>query len=241
MADTKISALPASTTPLAGTEVLPIVQSGATKQVSVADLTAGRSIGVSGLSISGLTASTALALDASKNVVSVTNTGTGNNVLATDPTFSGNLTTNGAYNFTNSTGARAGGAGQYIISADSGGFFQQIGGSYALVLTTGGSTSDATLKTNVQQLKGSLAKVCEIRGVNFEFIEQPLSTPDQGVQVGVIAQEVEAQFPELIFTQDNGIKSVRYDRLVAPLIEAVKELKAELDAAKAEIAALKAQ
>jgi hypothetical protein len=42
MADKKISALPASTTPLAGTEVLPIVQSGATKQVSVADLTAGR-------------------------------------------------------------------------------------------------------------------------------------------------------------------------------------------------------
>jgi hypothetical protein len=44
MADTKISALPASTTPLAGTEVLPIVQSSATKQVSVENLTAGRAI-----------------------------------------------------------------------------------------------------------------------------------------------------------------------------------------------------
>jgi hypothetical protein len=44
MADTKISALPASTTPLAGTEVLPIVQSSATKQVSVANLTAGRAV-----------------------------------------------------------------------------------------------------------------------------------------------------------------------------------------------------
>jgi hypothetical protein len=44
MADTKISGLPASTTPLAGTEVLPIVQSGATKQVSVANLTAARSV-----------------------------------------------------------------------------------------------------------------------------------------------------------------------------------------------------
>jgi hypothetical protein len=44
MADSKISALPASTTPLAGTEVLPIVQSSATKQVSVANLTAGRAI-----------------------------------------------------------------------------------------------------------------------------------------------------------------------------------------------------
>jgi hypothetical protein len=46
MADTKISALPASITPLAGTEVLPIVQGGATVKVSVADLTAGRDASV---------------------------------------------------------------------------------------------------------------------------------------------------------------------------------------------------
>lgn len=44
MADLKISALTASTTPLAGTEVLPIVQSSTTKQVSVANLTAGRAV-----------------------------------------------------------------------------------------------------------------------------------------------------------------------------------------------------
>jgi len=52
MADTKISALPASTTPLAGTEVLPIVQSGATKQVSVANLTTGRAISATELTLS---------------------------------------------------------------------------------------------------------------------------------------------------------------------------------------------
>jgi hypothetical protein len=44
MADVKISGLPASTTPLAGTEVLPVVQGGVTKQVSVANLSAGRAI-----------------------------------------------------------------------------------------------------------------------------------------------------------------------------------------------------
>jgi hypothetical protein len=44
MADTKISALPAATTPLAGTEVLPIVQGGTTDKVSVANLTAGRAL-----------------------------------------------------------------------------------------------------------------------------------------------------------------------------------------------------
>lgn len=52
MADTKISALPASTTPLAGTEVLPVVQGGATKQVSVANLTAGRSMSATQLTLS---------------------------------------------------------------------------------------------------------------------------------------------------------------------------------------------
>jgi hypothetical protein len=47
MADVKISGLPASTVPLAGTEVLPIVQGGATKQVSIANVTAGRAIAAS--------------------------------------------------------------------------------------------------------------------------------------------------------------------------------------------------
>jgi hypothetical protein len=51
MADVKISALPASTTPLAGTEVLPIVQSGTTSQVSVANLTAGRSFNALGMTL----------------------------------------------------------------------------------------------------------------------------------------------------------------------------------------------
>jgi hypothetical protein len=51
MADNKISALTASSTPLAGTEVLPIVQSGATVNVSVANLTAGRAVSAASLAL----------------------------------------------------------------------------------------------------------------------------------------------------------------------------------------------
>jgi len=51
MADKKISALTASTTPLAGTEVLPIVQSGSTVKVAVSDLTAGRAVSASSLTL----------------------------------------------------------------------------------------------------------------------------------------------------------------------------------------------
>ena len=61
MADTKISALPASTVPLAGTEVLPIVQSGSTKQVSVANLTAGRSFDALGMTLTSTNAGAAAA------------------------------------------------------------------------------------------------------------------------------------------------------------------------------------
>lgn len=63
MADLKISQLPAATTPLAGTEVLPIVQSGSTKQVSVNNLTAGKAV-----SASTLTATTVLATTFDTNV-----------------------------------------------------------------------------------------------------------------------------------------------------------------------------
>lgn len=52
MADKKISALTASTTPLAGTEVLPIVQSGATVKVAVSDLTAGRAVSATQVTLS---------------------------------------------------------------------------------------------------------------------------------------------------------------------------------------------
>ena len=59
MADVKISALTLATTPLAGTEVLPIVQSGVTVKVAVSNLTAGRSVSATAVAITGSTSGTA--------------------------------------------------------------------------------------------------------------------------------------------------------------------------------------
>jgi hypothetical protein len=78
MADVKISALPASTTPLAGTEVLPIVQSGTTVKVSVANLTAGRAIGATDATLTG-----ALSVTPTWNNGATTFTGIGMNVTDT--------------------------------------------------------------------------------------------------------------------------------------------------------------
>jgi hypothetical protein len=58
MADLKISQLPAATVPLAGSEVLPIVQSGATKQVSVDNLTTGKAVSATSLTATTVTATT---------------------------------------------------------------------------------------------------------------------------------------------------------------------------------------
>lgn len=82
MADVKISALPSATTPLAGTEVLPIVQSATTDQVSVANLTAGRSVSAASLTLT----TTPLAVGSGGTGVT-TSTGSGAVVLNTTPTF----------------------------------------------------------------------------------------------------------------------------------------------------------
>ena len=58
MADKKISALTGATTPLAGTEVLPIVQSGATVKVAVSDLTAGRAVATAAMTATGIVSTT---------------------------------------------------------------------------------------------------------------------------------------------------------------------------------------
>jgi hypothetical protein len=75
MADVKISALPAATTPLAGTEVLPIVQGGTTDQVTVANLTAGRTVAAATLNVDANSATAA---------VRITQTGAGNAILVED-------------------------------------------------------------------------------------------------------------------------------------------------------------
>jgi hypothetical protein len=50
--------------------------------------------------------------------------------------------------------------------------------------------------------------------------------------LGVIAQDVEAIFPELVQTRDNGFKAVKYEKMVAVLLQAIKELKVEIDQLK---------
>jgi hypothetical protein len=94
------------------------------------------------------------------------------------------------------------------------------------------SPSDVRLKKEIKTIENALERVTSLRGTNFKWIDKE---SDNNLQMGVIAQEVEAIFPEVVSTDAQGYKSVAYGKLVAPLIEAVKELKAENEMLKAEV------
>ena len=104
-----------------------------------------------------------------------------------------------------------------------------MSGSYSGSFTATGDItaySDDTLKTNVQVIDGALGKVEAIRGVTFERIE------DGSVSTGVIAQELKEVLPEAVHTDANGVHSVAYGNITGLLIEAVKELSAQVEALK---------
>lgn len=114
-------------------------------------------------------------------------------------------------------------------------------GEYGAGTTLGGNvyaagyfhTSDARMKHDIRAMNG-LDMISLLRGVRFKW------NKDNSAAVGVIAQEVEAVLPEAVRTDGEGMKSVDYAQLIAPLIEAVKEQQTQIDSLKHEIEVLKA-
>jgi hypothetical protein len=103
------------------------------------------------------------------------------------------------------------------------------------------SSSDERLKEDIEGLGSVLDKVTQLRGVKFKWKDRPEG--NDTVYIGVIAQELEAQFPELVggAGQTEKMKGVHYHFMAGVFIEAIKELKAELDSVKAELQALKGE
>lgn len=85
------------------------------------------------------------------------------------------------------------------------------------------STSDVTLKQNLVQITGALDKLEQITGWMYNFIG------DDKTQLGVSAQQVEKTIPEVVGTNEQGLKSVSYQMLIPVIIESIKELKQKLD------------
>ncbi|MGK5091237.1 tail fiber domain-containing protein, partial [Deltaproteobacteria bacterium TL4] len=103
-------------------------------------------------------------------------------------------------------------------------------GSDAFVINKNGSgtmagaltqNSDIRLKHKIEPLGSVIEKIKNLRGVRYEF--KDTETHPAGTQIGVIAQEVEKEFPELVTTGSNGYLNVAYSHLAPILLEATKE------------------
>ena len=94
-------------------------------------------------------------------------------------------------------------------------------------------SSDERLKDNIQPIESPLEKIFQINGVSFDWNnKQDLYS---GRDVGVIAQEIESVLPEIVQTRESGMKAVRYEKIVALLIEAIKEQQLQIDELKARL------
>jgi hypothetical protein len=116
------------------------------------------------------------------------------------------------------------------------GFF--VGGGWKFFVGANGNAalagalsqnSDRRLKRDIASLPPSLNKINSLKGYHYFWknVEK-----DQNLQTGLIAQEVETIFPELVTTDGEGYKSVNYIGLIPHMIESIKELKAEIEMLK---------
>jgi hypothetical protein len=98
--------------------------------------------------------------------------------------------------------------------------------------------SDARYKKDIQTLTNALANIEKLRGVSYDWkqAEFPEKNFEAKHQIGLIAQELELVYPELVNTDADGYKSVDYSKLVAVLIEAVKEQQTQINALTSNLA-----
>jgi hypothetical protein len=100
--------------------------------------------------------------------------------------------------------------------------------------------SDARLKKNVKPLEGALDRLMRLQGVTFEYKDPDAIHELHGVQIGMIAQEVEKIFPDWVDTAPNGMKRLSVHGFEALAVEAMRQLRTEEDAKLAEFKAANA-
>jgi len=99
-------------------------------------------------------------------------------------------------------------------------------------------SSDVRLKKDIVAIGNALDSVLQLRGIHYQWIDEQYGT---GLQMGLIGQEVEQIFPEVVDTDEEGFKSIQYGKLTAALIEAIKEQQRQIDQLRAELEELRGQ
>lgn len=137
-------------------------------------------------------------------------------------------TASGVITFSNTTASTSTTTGAVKVTGGVG-----IGGA----LFVGGdvtafASSDERLKDNVTPISNAIDKVNQIGGYEFDWNS---NSSHSGHDVGVLAQEIEKVLPEIVATREDGYKAVRYEKIVALLIEAVKEQQLQIDELKSRL------
>lgn len=99
-------------------------------------------------------------------------------------------------------------------------------------------SSDKRLKDNIEYILDPVSKVKQLNGIEFQWNDSQSVYPVGTKDVGIIAQDLQKVYPELVATSSHGYLGVKHDRLVALLIEAVKEQSNEIDTLKLRISNL---
>ena len=126
-----------------------------------------------------------------------------------------------------------------VGTSGSNGCIQGFGGA----ALAGTCSSDVRLKQNIERFSPVLDKVIQLQPVSYEW--QADAHPDYHFgperTTGLIAQEVERFFPEMVGTDAHGYKTVNYSELPLLLLQAMRDLKTENDKPREEVAAQKQQ
>ena len=98
------------------------------------------------------------------------------------------------------------------------------------------SSSDIRFKENIKPIENAIDKIRKISGNTYDWKEEnKVEHGYEGNDVGVIAQEIEAVLPQLVQTRESGFKAVKYDKLVALLIEGIKEQQLQIEQLKIDL------
>jgi hypothetical protein len=150
-------------------------------------------------------------------------------------TFTDYLTSGGTYTGATARTVSVAGTsintGNTLVARDASGDFTagtitltNLNASQTITAQDFNSTSDINLKKNIRTVENSLNTIDSLRGVSFDWKETGKGS------YGVIAQELEEVLPELV--GDGVVKSVNYNGIIGVLIEAIKELKKEIEELK---------
>ena len=189
--------------------------------------------------VASLVAGTAISVGAASEgaTPTITNTGVTSNVAGTGVSVS------------SATGAVTISIGQ-AVATSSNVQFNSVGVGMAASATAGRidasgdivafSSSDRNFKENIIPIENPIEKIRKISGNTYDWKADLKDVHGyEGNDVGVIAQEIEEVLPQIVTTRDNGYKAVKYDKLVALLIEGIKEQQNQIDSLTIEIEKLK--